>query len=230
MLLPNITKKKKKNISTKKSFKFNIKELKDMIKVKINSPLKWRKRKSENETEGEDVQGVHTFGNHILLVGTKEPGDGLGRYPDGGTGYQHRNRNEPERLGDDKPEGAIIPLTHLDGTERLDGTASAGEEEIVDIEDVHTDGEGKEGLHRIAEDCRGTGREKRQQAIPFPENGQEQKQNEQDQGRQTMVCELGYIFIVRCVEIIRQGFAVLFSGNFQIVFQEELIETGTEGS
>ena len=45
-----------------------------------------------------------------------------------------------------------------------------------------------------------------------------------------MVCELGYIFIVRCVEIIRQGFAVLFSGNFQIVFQEELIETGTEGS
>ena len=55
MPLPNITKNIKKNISTKKSFKFNIKELKDMIKVKINSPLKWRKRKSENETEGEDV-------------------------------------------------------------------------------------------------------------------------------------------------------------------------------
>ena len=97
-----------------------------------------------DETEGEDVQGAHTFGNHILLAGTEEPGDGLGHDPDGGTGNQHCNRNETERLGDDKSEGVVVPPTHLDGTERLDGTAGAGKEEIVDIKDVHTDGEGKD--------------------------------------------------------------------------------------
>ena len=54
MHLPNITKNIKKNLSTKKSFKFNIKELKNMIKVKINSPLKWRKRKSEIKSDVEE--------------------------------------------------------------------------------------------------------------------------------------------------------------------------------
>ena len=55
MALPNITKNIKKNLSTKKSFKFNIKELKNMIKVKINSPLRWRKRKSEIKAEEEEL-------------------------------------------------------------------------------------------------------------------------------------------------------------------------------
>ena len=55
MPLPNITKNIKKNLSTKKSFKFNIKELKNMIKVKINSPLRWRKRKSEIKDEEEEL-------------------------------------------------------------------------------------------------------------------------------------------------------------------------------
>ena len=40
MPLPNITKNIKKNILAKKSFRFNIQELKDMIKVQINSPSK----------------------------------------------------------------------------------------------------------------------------------------------------------------------------------------------
>ena len=55
MALPNITKNIKKNLSTKKSFKFNIKELKNMLKVKINSPLRWRKRKSEIKAEEEEL-------------------------------------------------------------------------------------------------------------------------------------------------------------------------------
>ena len=54
MPLPNISKNIKKNILTKKSFRFNIKELKNMIKVKINSPLKWRKKKSSDEKEEEN--------------------------------------------------------------------------------------------------------------------------------------------------------------------------------
>ena len=37
MALPDITKNIKKNLSTKKLFKFNIKELKNMIKVKLNA-------------------------------------------------------------------------------------------------------------------------------------------------------------------------------------------------
>ena len=52
MPLVNITKNIKKN-SAQKSFKFNIKELKNMIKVKINSPLRWRKKKSIGEKEEE---------------------------------------------------------------------------------------------------------------------------------------------------------------------------------
>ena len=66
MPLPNITKNIKKNILTKKSFKFNIKELKDMIKVKINSPLKWRKRKSMNENEEEETNKIDNENKNII--------------------------------------------------------------------------------------------------------------------------------------------------------------------
>ena len=45
MPIVDVTENIKKNISKKNSFKFNIKELKNMIKVKINSPLRWRKKK-----------------------------------------------------------------------------------------------------------------------------------------------------------------------------------------
>ena len=51
MPLVNITKNIKKNISKKNSFKFNINELKNMIKVKINSPLRWRKKKHGEKDE-----------------------------------------------------------------------------------------------------------------------------------------------------------------------------------
>ena len=56
MALPNITKTIKKKRFTQNSFKYNIKELKNLIKVKINSPLRWRKRKSgiQNEEEEEN--------------------------------------------------------------------------------------------------------------------------------------------------------------------------------
>jgi hypothetical protein len=66
MPLPNITKNIKKNVLTKKSFKFNIKELKDMIKVKINSPLKWRKRKSMNENEEEETNKIDNENKNII--------------------------------------------------------------------------------------------------------------------------------------------------------------------
>ena len=56
MALPNLTKTIKKKRFTQNSFKYNIKELKDLIKVKINSPFRWRKRKSgiQNEEEEEN--------------------------------------------------------------------------------------------------------------------------------------------------------------------------------
>ena len=66
MPLPNITKNIKKNVLTKKSFKFNIKELKDMIKVKINSPLKWRKRKSMNENEEEETNKIDNENKNLI--------------------------------------------------------------------------------------------------------------------------------------------------------------------
>ena len=64
MPLPNITKNMKKNISTQKSFKYNIKELKDMIKVQINSPLKWRKTKLINEKEEIKLEINSNIGNN----------------------------------------------------------------------------------------------------------------------------------------------------------------------
>ena len=64
MPLPNLTQKIKKDISKQKSFKFNIKELKNMIKVKINSPLRWRKRKSEiNKEEENEIKEIENIKN-----------------------------------------------------------------------------------------------------------------------------------------------------------------------
>ena len=63
MPLPNISKKIKKNIANKTSFKFNIKELKNMIKVKINSPFRWNKRKSELKKEEEEEKEIQNNEN-----------------------------------------------------------------------------------------------------------------------------------------------------------------------
>ncbi len=97
-----------------------------------------------DETEGKDAQGADTFGNETRFVGTEKAGDVLGEEPDGGAGDEHRRRDETERLADDELERLVVSLAHLDGTQRLDGATGAGEEEIVDIQDVHADGEGED--------------------------------------------------------------------------------------
>ena len=64
MPLPNITKNIKKNILAKKSFRFNIQELKDMIKVQINSPSKWRKKKPpQEEKEDNEIKFTENINN-----------------------------------------------------------------------------------------------------------------------------------------------------------------------
>ena len=64
MTLPNITKNIKKNILAKKSFRFNIQELKDMIKVQINSPSKWRKKKPpQEEKEDNEIKFTENINN-----------------------------------------------------------------------------------------------------------------------------------------------------------------------
>ena len=60
MALPNITKNIKKKRFTQNSFQYNIKELRNMIKVKINSPLRWRKKKSGLKNESKEDNKINT--------------------------------------------------------------------------------------------------------------------------------------------------------------------------
>lgn len=97
-----------------------------------------------DEAEGQDAQGPHAFGYEGCLVGSKETGDGLGEGPGDGTGDEHGNGDEAERPGDDEAEHDVVTPAHLNGAERLDGSAGARKEEVVDIQDVHADGEGED--------------------------------------------------------------------------------------
>ena len=72
MPIVDVTKNIKKNISKKNSFKFNIKELKNMIKVKINSPLRWRKRKSQiSKEEEENIKNDNQKNNNNNIISRK---------------------------------------------------------------------------------------------------------------------------------------------------------------
>ena len=72
MPIVDVTKNIKKNISKKNSFKFNIKELKNMIKVKINSPLRWRKRKSQiSKEEEENIKNDNQKSNNNNIISRK---------------------------------------------------------------------------------------------------------------------------------------------------------------
>lgn len=68
MALPNITKNIKKKRFTQNSFQYNIKELRNMIKVKINSPLRWRKKKSglKNETKEDNKINTENKNNNSI--------------------------------------------------------------------------------------------------------------------------------------------------------------------
>ena len=61
MALPNITKTIKKKRFAQNSFQYNINQLRNMIKVKLNSPLRWRKRKSilKNGEEEEENKNIN---------------------------------------------------------------------------------------------------------------------------------------------------------------------------
>ena len=97
-----------------------------------------------NETDSEDAQCITAFDNHIALVSTKEHHNAFGPYPYVDTGDDHCHGDEVKRLAQHQRECLVITLAHLDGAKRLDRAACAGNKEIVDVEDVHADGEGED--------------------------------------------------------------------------------------
>ena len=80
-----------------------------------------------------------------------------------------------------------------------------------------TNGEREERLYHITEHCGGTRRKKRKTAVPLAVNGEKQQANEQKHSRNAVVCEMGKIFIMGIVKVIREGNSVLLIRNDQSV-------------
>ena len=92
------------------------------------------------------------------------------------------------------------------------------------------DGEREDSLDRIAEH-RGRIRGKAgEPALAPAEYGNQQQENEKQHGRQTVVGQLGNIFVMRCIKVVRQSLAILLRGDLQAVFTDKLIKAGAEGS
>ena len=115
-----------------------------------------------NETEGEDAEGMAALGKHGCLFGSKQPGNGLGECPYEDAGDGHCRRDEAEGASQDDAQALFVSLSHLDGSERLECLACSGKEQVIDLQEVHAYGKGKDTRTSEGGEHNGVGREHQQ--------------------------------------------------------------------
>ena len=117
-----------------------------------------------NEAQGKHAQSDITLFQDLRCRGTEQPGNELRINPSEYTGNQHGHSDELEGFAQHQAETLVVALTHLNSTQRLNGTTAASQEEVVDLQQVHTNGKGEDTrtTHRVEHDTVGTEQEQRQ--------------------------------------------------------------------
>ena len=117
-----------------------------------------------NEAQGKHAQSNITLLQDLRCRGTEQPGNELRINPSEYTGNQHSHSDELEGFAQHQAETLVVALTHLNSTQRLNGTTAASQEEVVDLQQVHTNGKGEDTrtTHRVEHDTVGTEQEQRQ--------------------------------------------------------------------
>ena len=97
-----------------------------------------------DEAKSKDAQGMIALLEHRRVFTAKEARYALGVNPHHEAGDYHCHGDETESLVDDGFESIFVALAHLDSAERLERLAGAREEKVIDLQQVHAQGENED--------------------------------------------------------------------------------------
>ena len=111
-----------------------------------------------NEAQGENAEGMTALGEHRCIFGTEQPDDGLGECPYEDAGDGHGRGNKAEGAAQDGVQTLFVFLSHLDGPQRLECLTRSRQEQVIDLQEVHADGKGKDARASEGGEHDGVGR------------------------------------------------------------------------